>query len=180
MMQFTPKGEQARWRMIYDRLCQMQVDDELTYEELGILLSLQPGTERHLIQMAMRRAAEELLEVNCRAVECMRNKGYRVVEPAEHLRLARGHNRKAGKALDRSYTTATKVDVTGLDQLIRDALQSHALMVAGQLQLNRRLERESRKMKAALETVATKQGLSDERLARLEERLAKLEFPSSD
>lgn len=175
MMKFAPKGEQSRWRMIYDELCQMQVGDTFTYEELGKLLSLHPDADRHLIQMAMRRAAVEYLETNCRALESERNVGYRVVQAVEHLRLARGHNKKAGRSLERGYEVATQVDVTDLDQATRDALNSFIVLNAAQSQLNKRLEREQRKIATALKTVTTNQGLSDERLSRLEERLARLE-----
>lgn len=174
MMRFAPKGEQSRWKLIYDQLCQMQVDDMVTYEALGKLLQLNPNDDRHQIQMAMRRAAREYLETNCRALDSVRNVGYRIVEPSEHLRLANGHNRKAGRSLHRGYEVATRVDVTGLDQAMRDALNSFALMAAAQSALNKRLARDQAKLAKALETVATKQGLSDERLARLEQRLEAL------
>src|SRR5438270_12459950 len=76
---FEPIGAKARWRIVYDLLLRKQVDDRVTYVELGTLLDLDPDDERHTIQMSMRRAAQEYEREGKRALESVPNVGYRIV-----------------------------------------------------------------------------------------------------
>lgn len=178
MAPFKPHGERARWRLVYDLLCEAQINDVVTYENLGGVLGLKPGSERHEIQMATRRAAKEFLEVKHRAIEVQPNVGYRIVEPKEHLRLARGHNSKAGRALVRGHSTATNVDLTGMDMEMRRAFEAVALVMSKQMEFNRRIEYRQNRLAAALDSVSTRQELTEERveeLATLQERLKLLE-----
>jgi hypothetical protein len=86
---FEPAGDKARWRVLYDVLTKHGVGDVVTYDVMGEALNLDPEKERHTIQMAIRRAAREYEREDHRALEPVPNEGYRVVEPAEHMRLAR-------------------------------------------------------------------------------------------
>lgn len=178
MAPFKPYGERARWRLVYDLLCERSINDIVTYEDLGGVLGLKPGSERHEIQMATRRAAKEYLEVKQRAIEVQPNVGYRIVEPEEHLRLARSHNSKAGRALIRGHSTATNVDLTGMDMEMRRAFEAVALVMSKQMEFNRRIEYRQNRLAAALESVSSRQELTEERveeLATLQERLKALE-----
>ena len=74
---------------------------EVTYEALVAALALDPEADRHTIQLAMRRASKES-EVATRALEAVPNVGYRVVKPAEHLRLAKNQQKKSHNALVRA------------------------------------------------------------------------------
>ncbi len=178
MAPFKPQGERARWRLIYDLLCRKDINDLVTYDDLADTIGMDAGTERHAIQMATRRAAKEYLEVNRRAIEVQPNVGYRIVEPKEHLRLARSHNSKAGRALVRGHSTATNVDLTGMDMEMRRAFEAVAVVMSKQMEFNRRLEYRQHRLAAALESVSTRQELTEERveeLASLQERLKLVE-----
>jgi DNA phosphorothioation-dependent restriction protein DptG len=141
MSPFEPIGKVARWRVIYDILTTLRVDDVVTYAQLAEQLGLDPDAEhdRRKIQMAMRRAAAEYSTQNRRALTVVTNKGYRVVEAHEHLDLADGQNRKAGRALARGHSYATNVDLNGLDHQTQQAFEAIARGFALQMDFNKRL-----------------------------------------
>jgi hypothetical protein len=112
MSPFTPIGEVSRWKTLYGVLQKTPVGGIAPYEELGAALGLDPVADRHTIQVAIRRAAQELEETDKRAVEPVTNVGYRVVEVTERLRLARQHQRKAVRALSRGKSKLAKFPVT--------------------------------------------------------------------
>ena len=79
MSPFDPIGDVSRWKLAYEVVRAAATDTVVTYDELGEALGLHPVHDRHPIQMAMRRAAKELEEVDKRAVNAVPNKGYRIV-----------------------------------------------------------------------------------------------------
>lgn len=152
MAPFKPAGEKARWRIIYDLLEPLQVGGVLTYKEMAeaLDLDLNAATSRHTIQMAVQRALKELLEEHHRTCEPVVNVGYRVVEPAHHLTLAEGRQRRARKQIRQGYDIATKVDLTGVDPTVRAALETLALGFSRQMEINRRMERRQRRHSDAI------------------------------
>ena len=175
MSPFEPAGETARWRVIYELLAECDVDEVVTYEQMGEALQLDPVGDRHSIQLAMRRASIELEKVNKRATEAVVNVGYRVVEPEEHLRLAKGQQRRSSKALARGHSKVVNVDLTGVDPEVRKAFQVVASAFAMQMEFNRRTDIRQKKLEDALETVREKSTRTDEEVAELRARLERLE-----
>ena len=59
MSPFAPIGEQARWRIVYDRLKSAAVGDVVTYDELG----LRPltGSDEDLQHLMQVRLGERVL-----------------------------------------------------------------------------------------------------------------------
>ncbi|OBH07932.1 hypothetical protein [Mycobacterium sp. E1747] len=180
MSPFEPKGETARWRILYRLLSQTEVDDILTYEDMASALELDPEVDRHTIQVAMRRAASELEKVEKHAVEAVKNVGYRVVEPEEHLRLAKQQQRRSSKALVRGHSKVTNVDLSGVDPEVRQAFQVVASAFAMQMEFNRRTDIRQKKLEDALESVREQSTRTDEEVSELRRRLEKLEKESSD
>ena len=176
---FKPAGERARWRILYDILRDAETGSVVTYEELGEALGLDPGKDRHMIQMAMRRAAQEHEREDKRAVDVVPNEGYRLVEASVNLRLARGHQKKAGRSLARGQSKAVNVDLTGVDPEVRHALEITAQAFALQMDFNRRFAvRQNRLEKAVAEITEAqsedRQRSADE-VAKLRERIERLE-----
>jgi hypothetical protein len=176
---FEPIGKQARWRTVYELLTKAPMNGLVTYDELGNALGLDPDRDRSVIQQAVHRASRHHEEMDKRAVDAVAGKGYRVVEPSEHLDLARRHQRKSSRALARGHSKAVNVDLNGLEPEVRTALEvvGHAFRL--QIDFNRRLDVRQTKLEQTVRDIADSQRTdrkrTDEEVAELRERLARLE-----
>lgn len=180
MSPFEPKGETARWRLLYQLLSSTPIDGILYYEDMGDVLNLDPEEDRHTIQVAMRRAASELEKVEKHAVEAVKNVGYRVVEPEEHLRLARQQQRRSSKALVRGHSKVINVDLSNVDPEVRQAFQVVASAFAMQMDFNRRTDIRQKKLEDALDGVRELSTKTDEEVSELRARLERLEQERKD
>lgn len=175
MSPFEPAGDTARWRVLYDLLAERTIGDILTYDAMAAALDLDPLKDRHTIQVAMRRAAKELERENKHAVEAVKNTGYRIVEPEEHLRLARQQQRKSSRALVRGHSKVVNVDLSGVDPEVRNAFQVVASAFAMQMEFNRRTDIRQKRLEESLDAVREKSTRTDEEVAELRARLERLE-----
>lgn len=175
MAPFKPSGPIARWRLIYDILTAKDIDDSITYDDMAAVLDLDPVEDRHAIQMAVRRAAKEYEEVDLRALEPIPNRGYRIVEPEEHLRLAQGQQKRSQKALQRGHSKIVHVDRNGLAPDVRKAFEVVAQAFAMQMDFNRRTDIHQRRLEEAIQSVSQQSERSQEEIQELRERLERLE-----
>jgi hypothetical protein len=172
MSPFQPAGARARWRVIYDMLTASKPGDTVTYDDMGKALELDPDKDRHLIQMAVRRAGREYLLVDCRALEPVPNTGYVIVESAKQLVLAGKHQVKARRSIRRGREQVTHVDVSGLDEATRQMFEIMAWKFAQQDEAIRRLDvRQQRTQRQLAAAVSATSG----EMAELRARLEKLE-----
>ena len=178
MSPFEPVGNQARWRTLYELLVEVEVGDVLDYPTMAEALELDPEDDRHTIQVAMRRAAKELETQDGHAVEAVPNSGYRVVVPEDHLKLARSHQQKATKSLQRGHSKVSNVDLSGVDPEVRRAFQVVASAFAMQMEFNRRTDVRQKKLEQALNAVQEQSTRTDEEVAELRARLDRLENPT--
>jgi len=172
---FQPIGERARWRVLYDLLRKLDINDTLSYAEMAEALDLDPDEDRMRIQMAFRRAAKEYEQVDQRAVDVVTNVGYRVVEPPEHLRLARRHQKRSRKELAKGHSKVVHVDLSGMDDETRKAF-----MVVGQAfsmmqDMMRRHDVRQNRLEEVVSSTVERQERSAEELAELRARLERLE-----
>jgi hypothetical protein len=180
MAPFKPVGDRARWRVVYDMLTAAQVGDVITYEDMGAELELDPEKDRHLIQMAVRRAARQYLTEDLRALESVPNIGYTVVESAKQLVLAERHQVKARRSIRRGREQVTHVDVSGLDETTRQMFEIMAWKFTQQDEAIRRLDVRQQRMQRQVDAaVSVTQQTSDE-VAALRARLEKLEAERRD
>lgn len=175
MSPFEPAGEVARWRVLYEMLRPLAPDSTLTYDEMATSLDLDPVKEKTVIQLAMRRAALELEKVDNRAVDSVRNVGYRVVQAPEHLTLAERHQRKARGSLVRSHSKVEHVDFNDLDQDSRKAFEIVGRALSWQLTQMRHLDLRQRNLEAAVDSVQTNVHRTETDVAQHDERLRELE-----
>lgn len=175
MSPFQPAGERARWHAVYDLLCKTETGSILTYEAIGEALVLDPESDRHAIQMAVRRAAKEHEVLNKRAIEAVPNQGYRVVEVPEHLRLARAQHKRASKALARGQSKVVHVDLSGLEPETRRAFEVVAQAFAMQLEFNKRFDVRQVKLEEAVTSMTERTERTEQEIAELKARLARLE-----
>jgi hypothetical protein len=172
---FKPVGETARWRTLYDLLRSADVNGVLTYEAMAQALALHPETDRHVIQMAMRRAARELETVDKHAVTSLRNVGYRVVRPDEHVILARGQQRRSTRALARGHSKVVNVDLNGLSPEVRQLTEATMRAFSMQLEFNRRTDVRQRRLEDAIATMGQRADRTQEELDAIQARLTRLE-----
>lgn len=175
MMAFEPKGDQARWRTLYAMLQDREVGDVITYTVMAEALELDPVADRTTIQLAMRRAAKEYLEVEKRSVKAVSGTGYEVITPQGKLGLARLHQKKAGRSLQRGQSQVVNVDFQGMDPEVRKAFEVMAGAFAAQLDYTRRLDVRQSNLEQAVQAVSDRSDATDAALAELQRRLDALE-----
>lgn len=176
MSPFTPAGERARWKILYDLLRAKDVGDTITYRELADAVDLDPDRNRTTIQFALRRAAQEYLVIDKRAVDNLPNEGYRVTEAEEHLRLARTHQRRATRSVRRGQQLLEHVDWDAItDPAARHALQLAGALIARQADVMRRLDIRQRHLEETMAAVTEKSERTDGELDDLRARMARLE-----
>lgn len=160
---------------MYDEICQVPTGGTITYDTLGAALGLDPQKDRHTIQMAVRRAAMEHEVMDSRALDSVRNTGYRVVHAPEQLTLASRHQRKAGRSLERARSKVDHVDLAGVDADTRRAFTVVAQAFALQAEFNRRLDIRQKRLEKQVGAAMSGQQANAEELAELRERLERLE-----
>jgi len=171
---FQPIGDRARWRVIYDLLRDTPVGGVLRYEDMGTALGLDPETDRHVIQMAMRRAAREHEVCDKRTVESVANEGYRIVQTPEKLRLAERDRRKSGRSLARGSSKVVNVDLSGVEPETRHAFEVVARAFAMQMEFNRRFDVRQKRLEKAVDDMSQRTERTEERTERTEEEIADL------
>lgn len=143
-MPFKPKGEIAQWRIVYRLLQEAGIDTTLNYDQLGDALGLHPVDDRHRIQVAVRRASKQLLEVDSRATEVIPEVGYKIVPAERQIPLAGQQVQRASRALDRGSALTTHIRMNELSEQERQIVQTMAVGFAQVAewarQLNRRVE----------------------------------------
>ena len=180
MAPFEPVGETARWRIIYDLLQPLATGSTLTYETIGEALGLGASGDRHTIQMAARRAGAESERVDKRAIEAIKNVGYRIVEPEEHGRLAVYQQRRSSRALKSGRSKVVNVDLTGLEPEVRKAFEVMAQAFAMQLDFNRRMDVRQKRLETAVNSIEERHDRSASEVAELKARLERLEKLTGD
>ena len=175
---FEPVGELARWRVLVRRFAAVDRGVTLTYEELGAALDLDPVKDRRSIAAAVREASKALSRDHDRSLVAVRNVGYRVVLPDEHLDLAGRHQRKARSQLVKSKTHVDHVDVSGMSEEGRAIFVAAARAIAWQQQQIRRIDLRQQDLERVVDSITTRVERSEEetsaRLAELERRIAEL------
>lgn len=174
MKPFEPIGEEPRWRTIYRLLSERGPGDVLTYEEMAEALMISPDS-RHIMQSAIRRAAREFEKFDKQSIEAVPNKGYRVLRAPEHLDLARAHQRKSNRSLDRGHSTTVNVDLSGLDPETRKAFGLVAQAFAAQMDFNRRMDVRQRHLEEAVGRMKITTERTEDEITELRARLDRLE-----
>lgn len=175
MSPFTPKGEKARWRILYDQLRTVETNDVLTYEAMAEGLDLHPEDDRHTMQLAIRRAAKEHEVEDRRAIEVVPNVGYRVVEAEEHMRLAKGQRKRAGRSLARGQSKVVNVDFSAMEPEARKAFEVMAHAFAAQIEFNARIGVRQKRLEDVVDTISDRTDRTESELEALRERLGRLE-----
>ncbi len=179
MMAFQPKGDRARWRVLYDLLLEHDVGHTVSYETLATALDLDPDDDRTTIQLAMRRAAKEYLEVDKRSVKAVPGVGYEITSDEGKMGLARLHQKKAGRSLQRGQSQVVNVNFNGMDPEVRRGFEVMAGAFAAQLDYTRRLDVRQKNLERAVDAVIERSHQTDSAVEELQRRLDELERKTS-
>jgi DNA-binding GntR family transcriptional regulator len=172
---FEPLGEQARWRILYAELLKLEPGQMISYADMAACLGMADPEDRHLVQMATRRAGQELEKTEKHAIQAVRGQGYMVVKAEQHFELARIHQAKSVRSVKRAKSKTDNVDFNDLSPDLVALAQATSNALSLQLEYIRRLDVRQTKLAESLNQVATKQERTDEELAELRNRLAALE-----
>jgi len=172
---FTPKGAKSRRTIVLELLDDKNPEDILTYVDLADALSLSEPQHRGIIQASVNAAAKDFLKSHSHALEAVPNIGYRVVTADEHVRLAKGHQKRASKELVKGKNKADFVDFNELSPENRSVVEAVRTLFAAQIDFNRRTDIRQGNMERAVASIQAKQGLTEEEIANLNRRLAALE-----
>lgn len=141
MTRFQPKGDIAEWRMIYEQLLEnADFGQVITYAELDEALGRPFITNRSPIY----RAREDLGSIRKRWLESVPHVGYRVTDPADHVRVSVTHRRKSQRQVSISVKVLGATDLTRLnpsDLAKWDSEQRIAFAVWGVVSHEARLRR---------------------------------------
>jgi hypothetical protein len=143
-MPFEPKGEVAQWRVLYRVFQSTDVGETITYQQLGEVLDVDPRTERHRIQAAARKAGQQLLRKDDRAVEVVPDEGYRVVPAGRQIAMAGGQIERATHSLDKGKDLTTHIRMDELStqeqQIVQTMAVGFAQVAEWARQIGRRVE----------------------------------------
>lgn len=143
---FEMKGDRAQWQVIYEHLAELFIGDVVKDAEL---LDLLPDASETTVRSAFYRAMQEMETEHSRSFTRVRLVGYRMVEAAEHERLARDQHRKAKRRLRTAHRKAHSADRSLLTSEERRRIDAVEMNLAQQQDMISRLdERVSRTEKS--------------------------------
>lgn len=174
---FEPLDVQARWRMLFEIIAVSETDELITYEMCieALGLDINDVKSRTIVQQNMLRATKELEAVHKRTVETVRSKGYRVVKPEAHLRLAGDKNKKAGRTLKRGSQIVQSTDLNKIkDPAVVSKIQEIHLAFASQMEVNRRVAARIQRNEHVTAGLQDKTAASERKIRDLEKAQAKI------
>lgn len=172
MTSFAPRGAISRRRVVLDLLGVAEYDTVVPYDDLMHALDVD---NIQSAQAAVNAAKPALEREHQRSLEAVPRTGYRILRPAEHLRLAQRHQKKSRRALTRASSTVTHVDLAGLTPGEQAAVTLAATSLSLQLQYMRRNDARLVRVETAAEVLRTNQTRSASEIAELRARLDILE-----
>lgn len=168
---FEVRGDLPEWKMIYDRLKTLKIDEMVTYEDLYLVLGRVFQEDRS----PLYRAVKELEHHDSRTLVNVRGQGYRVAHPSEHEGLAKGHVRKSHRQLTKARSRADSADRSGLDPETRKRLEALSVHLGAVhrmvVKLNRKTSEQDEALMKVRRQVQRDRRESQEDLAALSDRL---------
>jgi hypothetical protein len=176
-MIFQPAGELSRRALVLGELRGHDVGDTVTYEDLAALLDT---PDRALIQSAVGAARKEFLRTDQRTVEAIPNVGYRIVEAADHIRLAKQRQARASRELVKSRDLVVYIDYNDLTPVERKMAEAMGYLLAQQSDFMRRSDIRHKNLERALDAITVEVAETKESQESISERLAAVEAKLAD
>jgi hypothetical protein len=156
-----PDGR-SDWRVVFDRVADVEYWAEVTHDELLAELETE---DRGRLYRAVGRANRELWKTREKSLAVVRGKGYRVLHPSEHERLAEGYKQQARKRMGNSVAV---MQATNLSELSSQEREWAVRVTAGLMTLAR-----------VMDEHAAKLARHDELLSELREKVERIEGEGS-
>lgn len=168
---FQPLGDVSRRQMVVDFFGDQPEGTVIAYETLEELL----GVDRATCRSAVNAAKPGLERHHFKSVVAVRGVGYRIVHANEHLAVARVHQKKSLRQLGRAKSPLDFVDLSKLTEGERAAIVLGVTSIGMQMEYARRFDIRQTRLEAAQARTATVVQRSEEEIAELKLRLARLE-----
>ena len=114
------------WKELYEKYKDMEYGGFISYRELSNCIDVDIKEKRYIFD----RFKREMLRSQDKAFECVMNKGYRVVQPSEHTRLACREIKRAERRTRQGVEYALHVPFNMLD----DREKAQLTLVANRIQ----------------------------------------------
>lgn len=110
---FQPSRPDGRsdWRVIFDRVADLDYGAEVTHQELLEELGVD---DQARLYRAVGRANRELWKTREKSLAVIRGKGYRILQPSEHERLAEGYKEQARGRMSNAIAVMQATNLSGM------------------------------------------------------------------
>ena len=114
------------WKELYEKYKDADYGSFMSYREISNCINLDIKEKRYIFE----RFKKEMLRSQDKALECVRDKGYRIVQPNEHTRLASREIKRAERRTRQGVEYALHVPFNMLD----DREKAQLTLVANRIQ----------------------------------------------
>jgi hypothetical protein len=129
------KPEDTQWYPLYGFFSTKPYGYEATYDEILSVAGVNVrGNDRWMVY----RVKKELLRSDNKCIDCVDNVGYRVVEPREHVKVAKDHRNRGRRQLEKASSVLTGTPTTMLSMKDRKDHAEAELVISRQLQAVRK------------------------------------------
>lgn len=167
MTPFTPKGDVAEWRLVYDEITKLKSDEIITVEQLEKIL----GRSLEKNRSPVYRAIKELQRNQQRTLVTVRGTGYRVAKADEHFGLVLAYSDRARSDLKRGVAIADATDRSLLKGDAAERLDAVANLATRAVEFLGIMAKQVDQHTKLIEAVKTEGKDTSERVAALEETL---------
>jgi hypothetical protein len=170
---FETNGEHPAWKVFYDAISKLDVNEIITYDELTEIAEFNIRNNRAPFYAAVQRLQTE----DKRTMVNVPKIGYRVAQASEHANIGKKYQKKAKRSVFRGLKVVRNTDVTGLSQEERETLDGvtsvltkHNRMLINHNKRLKTLEEAKTKTDHEIQTLREEQERLNAKLARLADR----------
>lgn len=174
-MSFEKKGEKSRRELLVETVDAAAPDTILSYESLASLLDVDSRAD---LQSAVNAAKRSVEVHTSKALVAVRNVGYRIVRPDEHVALAVLHQRKSRRQVKRAKSKVDHIDLSALTPDQRTAVIAAGMVLAAQQDFERRADiryAKKEELRAFMSESSSRQDRSESELDEMKARMKRLE-----
>jgi len=157
MKPFTPKREDGRSlrTVVVDLFKNEDYGKTISYKQLAVELGLHPVADLSIIQHTALSANKQLLKLHKRGLQAVRNTGYRIIDPREHMVVANSHASKAERAMVRALQFFSGTDLTKLTDIERKLHHGQQMIAMALYASHQHLDKRIQKIEELLAGTST-------------------------
>lgn len=135
VIDFNPKdGKQPQWKYIHDALKDYEYGTEFSYAELEDIC----GLSRKRIQALKDKTDRELKKSSQKMLVNVRGYGYRIADPWEQVKEAKGHEKKGGRQVKKAREFLDNVDTSEMTNEEKNRLMELTMHMETKLRIVRK------------------------------------------